>query len=591
MISEEKTFLASIGKEYPFPYFCPPGRSEIACWEVSQTLYENEERKTMNGRKRTVQVKFYVTEEERSLIEEKMKLVPTNNMAAYLRKIAIDGYIIQVDHTDIKAMTAEIQKIGVNVNQIARRVNATGNACKEDIEEIKGGACGNMAVTKIKPVKSTLSKALDYIENPDKTDGKMLVSSFGCSYETADIEFEYTLSQALQKGNNLAFHLIQSFEPGEVDYQKAHEIGKQLADAVTKGQHEYVLTTHIDKGHVHNHIIFCAVNFVDHRKYNSNKRSYYGIRNMSDKLCRENGLSVVVPGKGSKGKSYAEYQAEKTGTSWKGKLKIAVDALIPQVSSFEELLQRLQAAGYEIKPGKYVSCRAPGQERFTRLKTLGADYTEEAIRERIAGRRAKAAKAPREQRGVSLLIDIENSIKAAQSKGYEQWAKIHNLKQAAKTMNFLTEHKIEQYADLVSRIEEMAAESGQAADALKDAEKRLADMAVLIKNVSTYQKTKPVYDAYRKARNREKYRAGQEQAIILHEAAARSLKAAGIAKLPNLAALQSEYEALQAQKEALYADYGKLKKKVREYDIIKQNIDSILQADRQPEREKGTERG
>ena len=448
-----------------------------------------------------------------------------------------------------------------------------------------------MAVTKIKPVKSTLSKALDYIENPDKTDGKMLISSFGCSYETADIEFGYTLSQALDKGNNLAFHLIQSFAPGEVDYEKAHEIGKQLADAVTKGQHEYVVTTHIDKGHIHNHIIFCAVNFVDHHKYNSNKRSYYGIRNMSDKLCRENGLSVVVPGKGSKGKSYAEYQAEKTGTSWKGKLKIAVDALIPQVSSFEELLQRLQAAGYEIKPGKYVSCRAPGQERFTRLKTLGADYTEEAIRERIAGRRAKAAKAPGEQRGVSLLIDIENSIKAAQSKGYEQWAKIHNLKQAAKTMNFLTEHKIEQYADLVSRIEEMAAESGQAADALKNAEKRLAEMAVLIKNVSTYQKTKPVYDAYRKARNREKYRAGQEQAIILHEAAVRSLKAAGIAKLPNLAALQSEYEALQAQKEALYADYGKLKKKVREYDIIKQNIDSILQADRQPEREKETERG
>ena len=448
-----------------------------------------------------------------------------------------------------------------------------------------------MAVTKIKPVKSTLSKALDYIENPDKTDGKMLISSFGCSYETADIEFGYTLSQALDKGNNLAFHLIQSFAPGEVDYEKAHEIGKQLADAVTKGQHEYVVTTHIDKGHIHNHIIFCAVNFVDHRKYNSNKRSYYGIRNMSDKLCRENGLSVVVPGKGSKGKSYAEYQAEKTGTSWKGKLKIAIDALIPQVSSFEELLQRLQVAGYEIKPGKYVSCRAPGQERFTRLKTLGADYTEEAIRERIAGRRTKAAKAPREQRGVSLLIDIENSIKAAQSKGYEQWAKIHNLKQAAKTMNFLTEHKIEQYADLVSRIEEMAAESGQAADALKNAEKRLAEMAVLIKNVSTYQKTKPVYDAYRKARNREKYRAGQEQAIILHEAAVRSLKAAGIAKLPNLAALQSEYEALQAQKEALYADYGKLKKKVREYDIIKQNIDSILQADRQPEREKETERG
>ena len=164
-----------------------------------------------------------------------------------------------------------------------------------------------MAVTKIKPIKGTLNKALDYIQNPAKTDEKMLVSSFGCSYETADIEFAFTLSQALDKGNNLAHHLIQAFEPGEVDYREAHEIGRQLADAVTKGQHEYVLTTHIDKGHIHNHVIFCAVNFVDHHKYNSNKRSYYGIRNMSDKLCREHGLSVIAPNRGSKGKSYAEY--------------------------------------------------------------------------------------------------------------------------------------------------------------------------------------------------------------------------------------------------------------------------------------------
>ena len=447
-----------------------------------------------------------------------------------------------------------------------------------------------MAVTKIKPVKSTLKKALDYIQNPDKTDGKMLVSSFGCSPETADIEFAFTIAQALDRGNNLAHHLIQSFEPGEVDYQKAHEIGKQLADAVTKGQYEYVLTTHIGKGHVHNHIIFCAVNFVDHHKYNSNKRSYYGIRNMSDRLCRENGLSVVVPGKGSKGKSYAEYLAEKTGTSWKGKLKIAVDGLIPQVSSFEELLSRLQAAGYEIKPGKYVSCRAPGQERFTRLKTLGADYTEEAIRERIEGRRTRTAKAPKAERGVSLLIDIENSIKAAQSRGYEQWAKIHNLKQAAKTLNFLTEHQISRYEDLTAKITEIQTESDKAGDALKEVEKRLADMAVLIKNVSTFQKTKPAYDTYRKARNKERYRAAHEGTVILHEAAAKALKAAGISKLPNLAALQAEYEKLQEQKEALRADYGKLKKQVREYDVIKQNIDSILRQPKEPEREKGKER-
>ena len=446
-----------------------------------------------------------------------------------------------------------------------------------------------MAVTKIKPIKSTLSKALDYIQNPDKTDEKMLVSSFGCSAETADIEFEFILSQALEKGNNLAHHLIQSFEPGEVDYEKAHEIGRQLADAVTKRQHEYVLTTHIDKGHIHNHIIFCAVNFVNYHKYNSNKRTYYGIRNMSDKLCRENGLSVLVPEKGSKGRNYAAYQKEKTA---KAKLKLAIDTLVPAVSDFEELLSRLQGAGYEIKTGKYVSCRVPGYERFTRLKTLGADYTEDALKERISGQRTRAAKAPKTERSVSLLIDIENSIKAQQSRGYEQWAKIHNLKQAAKTMNFLTENKIEQYTDLTAKIAEVSAESEQAADALKGVEKRLSDMALLIKNITAYQKTKPVYDAYRKTRDKEQYRAGHESSIILFEAAAKALKAAGISgKLPDLAALQSEYGKLQEQKKALYTDYGKLKKKVKEYGVIKQNIDSILRQANEAERDKGAERG
>ena len=438
-----------------------------------------------------------------------------------------------------------------------------------------------MAVTKIKPIKSTLSKALDYIQNPEKTDEKILVSSFGCSYETADIEFGFTLSQAMEKGNNLAHHLIQSFAPGEVEYEKAHEIGRHLADAVTKGQHEYVLTTHIDKGHIHNHIIFCAVNFVDHHKYNSNKRTYYNIRNTSDRLCRENGLSVVAPSE-NKGKHYAEYQADKAGKSWKSKLKIAVDALVPQVSSFEELLQRLQAAGYEIKRGKYISCRAQGQERFTRLKTLGADYTEEAITKRINGKRTRAAKAPKiEQRGVSLIIDIENSIKAQQSRGYEQWAKIHNLKQAAKTVNFLTEHKIEQYTDLIAHIDEITAASEQAADALKNVERRLADMAVLIKNITTYQKTKPVYEAYKKAKNKEQFRAAHESDLILYEAATKALHAANSGgKPPSVAALQSEYAKLTEQKEALYADYGKLKKQVKEYDTMKRNIDSFLKIDR-----------
>ena len=437
-----------------------------------------------------------------------------------------------------------------------------------------------MAVTKIKPIKSTLKKALEYIQNPDKTDDKMLVSSFGCSYETADIEFAFTLSQALDKGNNLAHHLIQSFEPGEVSFEKAHEIGKHLADAVTKGQHEYVLTTHIDKGHVHNHIIFCAVNFVDYHKYNSNRRSYYGIRNISDRLCYENGLSVITPEKGRKGKSYIEYQMTKIGTSWKGKLKEAVDLLIPQVKDFEELLEKLQASGYEIKHGKYISCRAPGQERFTRLKTLGADYTEEAIRKRIAGIRSRNVKIPKQEQGISLLIDIENNIKAQQSAGYEHWAKIHNLKQAAKTMNFLTENNILQYEDLIKKIDEIILDSEQTACSLKQNEKKLSDMAVLIKNISTYQKTKDIHRGYIKAKDKEAYRRKYESSLILYEASGKALKDAGIKKLPELAALQKEYTALQKKKEAIYSDYGKLKKKVKEYQKIKQNVDTILQKEK-----------
>ena len=229
-----------------------------------------------------------------------------------------------------------------------------------------------MAVTKIHPIKSTLKKALDYIENPDKTEDKMLVSSFGCSYETADIEFEMLLAQAIQKGNNLAHHLIQSFAPGEATPEQAHEIGKQLADEVLQGKYSYVLTTHIDKGHVHNHLIFCAVDMVNHRKYNSNRQSYAYIRRTSDRLCREHGLSVVQPSR-DKGKSYAEWDAGRKGKSWKAKLKAAIDAVIPQAKDFDDFLRLMAAQGYEIKQGKFISFRAPGQERFTRCKTLGRE--------------------------------------------------------------------------------------------------------------------------------------------------------------------------------------------------------------------------
>jgi len=531
-----------------------------------------------------------------------------------------------------------------------------------------------MAVTKIKPIKGGLKKALDYIQNPDKTDDKMLVSSFGCGYETAFEEFTNTLSNARDKGNNLAHHLIQSFEPGESTPEQAHEIGKRLADEITKGRHEYVLTTHIDKGHVHNHLIFCAASFIDHKKYVSNKKSYYEIRNFSDKLCKEYGLAVLSPNHdkdrgAGKGKHYAEHAADMHGGgSWKSKLKTAIDDIIPQSKDFEDFLKRLEATGHEIKRGKYISVRAPGQERFTRTKTLGVDYTEESITKRIAGdyvidvptheqgitpsaeqdathdgqadnetdfaaatdmpdiqvvdsgdmdivnldtpginntdstdidinifavkdnstsTAAKGAASStttdkttytRPAPAVNLIKDIENCVKAQQSAGFERWRKIQNLKEAANTLNFLTENNLLQYADLEAKTVEIAAAFDSTADTLKAAEKRLADMAGLLKNISTYQQTKPTIDGIATAKNKDSYRREHQSTFILHEAAAKALKAhAGEGgKLPNPAALQAEYNRLTEKKNTLRVEYGKLQQQAREYGIVKKNVDSIL---------------
>ena len=440
-----------------------------------------------------------------------------------------------------------------------------------------------MAVTKTHPIKSTLKAAIDYICNPEKTDGKLLVSSYGCAAETADIEFAWTRRHAIDKGTNLGRHLIQAFQPGEVTPEQAHEIGMELAREILGGRYEFVLTTHIDRDHAHNHLIFNAVSFADHKHYHSNKRSYHFIRRTSDRICKEHGLSVIVPGQ-DRGKSYIEHQAERTGFSYKAKLRAAIDQLLPGCHDLEELLVRLQREGYALKRGKYISARAPGQERFTRLKTLGADYAEDALTARMAGR-ARPSRQPKQQSGkISLLIDIQNNIKAQQSAGYARWAKLENLKQAAKTINFLTEHGIEQYAELESKVAEISAANDEAAAALKDVERRLGNMAVLIKNLTTYKQLRPVVLEYRKAKDKAAFRREHESQLILYEAAAKAIKDAGITRLPDLAALKAEYRELDKQKARLYEQYGEVKRELKEYGIIKQNVDSILRVTPHQER-------
>ena len=442
-----------------------------------------------------------------------------------------------------------------------------------------------MAVTKTHPIKSTLKAAIDYICNPEKTDGKLLVSAYGCSVETADIEFAWTRRHAIDKGTNLGRHLIQAFQPGEVTPEQAHEIGMELAKEILGGKYEFVLTTHIDKDHVHNHLIFNAVSFQDHKHYHSNKRSYHFIRRTSDRLCKEHGLSVIIPGQ-DKGKSYIEHQTTQNGTSYKAKLKAAIDRLLPACSNLEELLRRLQREGYEVKRGKYISARAPDQERFTRLKTLGVDYTEEALVARIAGR-PKPSRQPQQRTGKpSLLINIQNNLKVQQSAGYKHWATIENLKRAAETLNFLTEHGISSYEELAERCDGAAAATARVKADLRATEKEMERLTLTMKHAATYRQLRPMYDQYRQSRDREKFLRGHEGEIILFEAAARELKRLDAVPLPATKRLRAEMDELTARKSALQTELRKVLREEKKFDMLRRNVDLLLPSHKTLEKSK-----
>ena len=425
-----------------------------------------------------------------------------------------------------------------------------------------------------------MSKAIAYILNPEKTDEKLLVSSYGCASETAAREFEWTRKIAEQKGMNpvriIARHVIQSFEIGEVTPELAHEIGKQFADEILGGKYEYVLTTHIDKDHVHNHLIFNAVDFVDYHAYKSYTRIYYDMREVSDRLCKENGLSVIPPSQ-NKGMGYKEYTEAKRGTSWKQKLKQTIDRLVITAKDYDDFLRLMQEAGYEIKTGKYISFRAEGQERFTRSKTIGENYTEERIKERIAGRTPRRNRRQTVPKGISLIGDIQERIRLIDSKGYEYKAKLTILKEAARTLNYLTENNLLQYADLEKKVEDVHISYARTGKELKGVEARLREVQPLIKNISNYQRLKPVYDAFQKAKDKPGFKAKHEAELVIFEAARSTLLVMqGDEKLPSMKTLQAEQQRLLDEQQRLYDERAKLKKEVKQIETIKSNVDTFL---------------
>lgn len=349
----------------------------------------------------------------------------------------------------------------------------------------------------------------------------------------------------------------------------------ELADKIFEGRFQYVCATHIDRGHVHNHIIANSVSFIDGKKFYDQKKTMYKIREFSDELCRENGLSVITEPK-EKGRSQYEHSLDKKGKSWKSLLRKNIDEAILKTQSWDEFLLYMQKLKYEIKHGKYISFRAEGQERFIRSKTLGADYTEERLRERISGARTNPT--------VSLIIDIENCFKDKQRnpEAFRQWATVQNLKTMANTVNYLTERNMLSYSALSEKHTALKEKYSADRTRIKEIEQRLKIIGEDIKNIDNYRKHKPVADKLEAVVFKEKYKREHESELIIFTAAEKYLKKRfGGEKAPLIKELRAEQKKLYAEKDKLYSSYNSAKSEIKELDTVMKNVDMILGKDKE----------
>lgn len=448
-----------------------------------------------------------------------------------------------------------------------------------------------MAYTKIHAVTATVGKAVSYICNPDKTDQNILISFFGCSPETAAYDFKFALSKTRQSDPNKAFHLIQSFLPGEVSYEESHQIGMELADRLLEGKYSYILTTHIDKGHVHNHIIFCAADNIEHKKYHDCRQTYYNIRHLSDELCKEHDLSVVQSQSGSKrGKKYNEWQAEKSGSSVKTILCKDIDTAIKSASNYEEFILLMQTKGYEIKgeqlttdASKYIAFRPHDRERFIRgnVKSLGADYTKERIKERIDTKLLNIPekispfpdkKKPAFRSYLSQKLIDTSTEKFEENPYLKRWADMQNLKTAASIYS-----DVDTVSDLEKQLNIKSANANETRQDLRNIEQKLKKTGKIIKYARQYQSNHIYQIRYQKSKDKDRYFRQHETELLLHDGAENMLKRLGLAPPNvNLTKLQSEYKQLLYQKETLQKNYISLEKEIKEFQEKQNNLNQYL---------------
>ena len=422
-----------------------------------------------------------------------------------------------------------------------------------------------MATTKIHPIKSTLNLAIKYISNENKTDEKVLISTSNCEANTAHLRFLRTREFHMTKGSVLARHLIQSFFPGEVSPEQAHEIGKELCNKVLGNNYEYVLTTHIDRGHIHNHIIFNNVSFVTGKCYQSNKRSYHQIRKISDDLCKENDLIVIdeyyekyKKKFKTNGKSYKEYTEDKKGNSWKSKLQFDIDRAIEKSKSWEEFLSLMEKYEYEIKYGKHIAFKHRDKERFTRAKTIGDDYTETRIKERILEQNSHAKKVNTKGKSFKKIIDTSTQ-KMKENKGLEFWATKENLKLASETLSEIKRMGIKNTSELDDYVKEKLKIASDISDKIKNIESEIkakSDIMELANEVLTFKK---YHDYVIKNPDDKLFRNEYKSELESYKKALSKLKEKYPNKMPNTKDIYKELEALHKQKETLYTEYSSVK--------------------------------
>ena len=433
-----------------------------------------------------------------------------------------------------------------------------------------------------KTVAACLKSRTDYVQNPDKTEQGELVSCHECSPLTVDEEFMLTKRQyelatgRRQKSDIIAYQIRQSFCPGEITAEEANKVGYELAMRFTKGKHAFVVATHTDRQHIHNHVIFNSTALDGTRKFRDFFFSALAVQRLSDLICLEHQLSVI------KIKPYRERQKRTLyppKESNRDRLCGIIDSILAEKpKDYEDFLQKLEQQGYEVKRGKYTSVKGARQKRFIRFKTLGAGYSEDELQAVIAGKTEHHPRQiqPLQEPPFQLLVDIQAKLAERKSEGYARWAKKYNLKEMSKTLIFLQEHKIGSADELNERAAAATEKYHQLGDSIKAAETRMAEIAVLKTHIVNYAKTHPVYDAYRKAGYSKAFLEAHREEITLHKAAKAAFDEAGLQKLPKVKELDAEFAELLIKKKAAYPDYRKARDEMQELVRAQKNIERFF---------------